>query len=123
LFAHERKALLVHVHHNRLRAAEPGEFEHGQTDRPRADDEQMLARLRIYASDGVATDHEGLDERELFEAELVRDVQLAGVQNHPLAHAAVAHDAERFVVLATVRVSATARVTLLAVEIRLHRAA
>src|SRR5438105_8804254 len=83
----------------------------------------MLARLRIYASDGVATDHEGLDERELFEAELVRDVQLAGGQNHPLAHAAVAHDAERFVVLATVRVSATARVTLLAVEIRLHRAA
>ena len=120
LLAHERQALSVHVHHNRLRAAKPGEFNDGKTDRPRADDEDVLARLWTCAIDGMATDSQGFDQRKLLESQLARDVQLAGGQNHSLAHAAIAHDAEGFMILATVRVSATARVTLLAVDVRFH---
>src|SRR6266508_5207711 len=47
-------------------------------------------------------------------------MQLAGGQNHPFTHSAIAHHAERFVALATIGVAATASVALQAIEVGLN---
>ena len=82
----------------------------------------MLAGSRRSAVDGVAANGEGLDERELVVAELRGNVELARREEQALAHAAVAHHAERLVVFAAVREAAAAGVTALAIDVRLDRA-
>ena len=73
-----------------------------------------LPRLMAWQADA-----ERLDQRELLEGELLRDVQLAGGDGEQRPQAAVAVDAERLVVLAAVGVAAAAGVALLAVDVRL----
>src|SRR6058998_3632306 len=73
--------------------------------------------------DCVATNGERLDEGELLEGQLAREVKLARGQDHPFAHAAVAHHAKGPVTFAAVGMAAAAGVALLAVEVRLDSAA
>ena len=123
VFAAEREPLGVHVHHRDIAAGESGEFQHGQTDGPGADDEQMLAGLGIRSVDSVAADGEGFDEGELFERELRGRVKLVGADDESLAEAAIGMDAEDLQVLAAIAASAAARETFAIVHVRFDRAA
>jgi hypothetical protein len=59
----------------------------------------------------------------LIEGQLARDVQLARGDGEEWPQAAVAVDTERLMVLAAIGVTALAGVALLAIDVRLHRAA
>ena len=71
----------------------------------------------------VATDRKRLDERQLLEPQLARDMQLARGDNEPRAQAAVAMHAERLVLLTAIRMASPTRVALLAVDVRFDRTA
>ena len=75
--AAELEPLLVHVEHDDLRPGQLGEFQRRQADRPGADDQTRLVGLRAAAVDRMAADGQRLDQGELLEGELWRDVQLA----------------------------------------------
>ena len=121
--AAEVEALLVHVEHDDLGAGQLGEFQRGQADGAGADDQARFVGLEAGAIDGVTADGQRLHQGELLEGELARDVQLAGRHEEARPQAAVAMDAERLVLLAAVGVAAAAGVALLAVDVRLDRAA
>ena len=70
----------------------------------------------------MAADGQRLDEGELFVGEFPRDVQLARGDEEARAQSAVAMDAERLMLFATVGVAAPAGVTLLTVNVRLDAA-
>ena len=61
--------MVVHVHHDGPCPAEFGKLDDRQADRARADDEKVLARLRIAAIDRVTADGQRFHERELFEGQ------------------------------------------------------
>ena len=79
--------------------------------------------LGAAAVDGVTADGQRLHQGQLLEGQLARDVQLAGRHEELRPQSAVAVDAQRLVLLAAVGVAAPAGVTLLAVDVRLDRAA
>ena len=118
----EFQAVGVHVHHHALRAGDLDELHGRKADGAGADDEHRLAGLGGGAVDGVAADGERLDERKLVVGKLRGDVELAGRQEELLGHAAVAHHAERLMVLAAVGETAAAAIAGLAVDVRLDRA-
>ena len=119
----EFQAVGVHVHHDALCARDLDELDGREADGAGADDEDRLASLRGSSVDGVAADGERLDERELVVGKLRGDVQLAGREQKFFGHTAVAHHAERLVVLAAVRETAAAAIARLAIDVGLDRAA
>ena len=119
----ELQAVDVHIHHDALRAGDLDELHGREPDRAGANDQDCLAGLGGGAVDGVATDSERLDERELVVGKLRGDVELASRQQEFLRHAAVAHHAERLMVLAAIGETATAAVARLAIDVGLDRAA
>src|SRR5439155_14701315 len=116
------RSFLDHVHHDSLRAAEPGEFDDREPDRTGAYDEDVFVRLRAGAMDRVAPDGERFDERELLEGQRAGTVELARGQDHPLAHATVAHDAKGLVTLTAIGMASAAGIAPLAVDVRLDSA-
>lgn len=83
----------------------------------------MLARLRIRSIDRVAADAERLDQRELFQRELARRMQLASRQHELRTQPTVGMHAEHLQLLATIAVAAPTGVALTTIHVRLDRAA
>ncbi len=68
-----------HIQHDDLGPGQLGEFERRQPNWPCPDDEARFVRSQARTIDGVAANGQGLDQGELLEAELPRNVQLAGL--------------------------------------------
>src|SRR5215218_1005495 len=83
----------------------------------------MFAGLRFTAIYRMAANRQRLHQGQLLEAELLGTMELSRRQNHPFAHAAVAHHAECLVGFAAIREAATAGVAVAAIDVRLDRAA
>ena len=98
----EVEPLLVQVEDDDRRPGQLDELDDGQADRPGADDEDVFARLRGAAVDGVAADAERLHQGQLVERQPLRRVQLAGRHDEARPQAAVGVDAEDLEVLAAV---------------------
>jgi hypothetical protein len=122
LFA-KREAPLVHIEHDAGRTGDLHKLDRRQTDGARADDEHIVARLDPRPVHRVAADGKRLDQGELIVAEFAGNMEFSCGQQHALAEAAVTHDAEGLVRRATIGQPSPARVTFLAVQIRLDRAA
>src|SRR5262249_36782440 len=83
----------------------------------------MFARLRFAAIDGVTTDAERLDEGKVIGRQLARRGQLAGGAGKARPQAAAGMDTWDLQVFAAVCAVAPASETLLAIHVRLDRAA
>jgi hypothetical protein len=91
----EVEAALHAVEHDDAQIHQLEEFEAGEADGARADDEHGFAGLRVAALHRVAADGERFDERELVVAEVVADMEFArGHDPCGLAQAAIDVDAE-----------------------------
>ena len=119
----EVEPLLVHVEDGDRRPGQLDELDDRQPDRPGPDDQHVVPGLRGAAIDRVAADAQRLHQGELVERELLRRVELAGRDDELRAQPAVGVDAEDLQVLAAVRPAAPAGEALLAVHVRLDRAA
>ena len=121
--AHKCEPLFIEIKNDHPRAGDAGEFNHGQTDRPSTEHENIFSRLRLGTIHSVASNGERFDQRELFKSELSGKMKLARGNIEEWAKPAIAMNAECLMILAAIRVSSTTRVAVLAVDVRLNGAA
>ena len=119
----EVETRLPYVHDREHGAPHLYELADAQTDGTCADDEDEIIRLDVRALDGMGTDPERLDERELIVGECARAVELARRDDDLRPHAAVDVHSERFQLGAAIGSSRAARDAPPAIQVGLDRAA
>ena len=122
VFFHKGAASFIELHHCDDRACESGKLQHGKTNGPRADDQDVFSRLNGCTVHGMTADGQRFNKRELLKGQRIAGMQLAGGKNHPLTHRSIAVDAEHLQRLAAVRFALTTGMTGAAIQVGLDRA-
>ena len=113
---------LGHVHYGYLCTRQAVEFERGQTDRPRPDDQSMFSCFRVAPIGCMATNGKGLDQGELFEAQFVGRVKFVSPDDRTFAQPAIHHDSEDLEVFAAVSLTFGAGMAFPAIQVGFDRA-
>ena len=83
--ATELEPRLDHVHHRDRRAGQSSEFQSGQTDRTRSDDQYLIAFAACRTIVRVAANGERFHKSQLLVAELRRRMQFVGTDQKSFA--------------------------------------
>ena len=119
----ECEAVRIDIQHRDGGAGFDGELDDRETNGSGANYQDVLAGLDLRAIDGVASDPERFDERQLIERKSCGFVELARGDDKLLAHPAVGLDTQHLEGRAAVWLAAPAGDALAAIDVRLDGAA